>query len=120
MPEGFIDGWDLLIDKDPGRQVEVGAGHPLWIMYGSDQDQRPLFFVVSDIKPGWVQMSDAVEVQRRKRTVDGRWTLSLTLRDGRLRSEFLQLGNHLVDSTSTGTNEAHGLRLFVGAKSHWK
>ena len=120
MPEGFIDDWDRIIEADPGRQIEVGAGHPLWLMYGSDQEQRPLFFVISDTKPGWVQMSDAVEVQRRKRTVDGRWTLSLTLRDGRLRSEFLQLGNHLVDSTSTGNNEAHGLRLLIDAISHWK
>lgn len=120
MPEGFIENWDRLITQDPGRQIEVGGGHPLWLMYGSDQEQRPLFFVISDMKPGLVQMSDAVEVQRRKRSVDGRWTLSLTLREARLTSQFLQLGNHLVDSTADANNEAHGLKLLVDAISHWK
>lgn len=120
MPEGFIEAWDQLIREDPGRQVEVGGTHPLRLMYGSDQAQRPLFFLISSTKPGLVTLSDAVEVERGTRSVDGLWTLSLTLRDGRFISEFMALGNELVDSTSVGYNELHALQLLVDAIRHWK
>lgn len=120
MPEGFIEGWDRLIREEPGRQVEIGGGHPLRLMYGSDQAQRPLFFVISDVKPGLVSLSDAVAVERGVRSVDGRWTLSLTLRDSRFINEFMQVGNELIESTRTGYNEAHALQLLVEAIGHWK
>jgi hypothetical protein len=120
MPEGFVEEWERLIRLEPGRQVEVGGGHPLWLMYGSDQTQRPIFFVISNVKPGLVSLSDVVEVQRGLRSVDSRWTLSLTLRDSRFISEFIRLGNELIDSTSSGCNESHALQLLVEAVKHWK
>jgi hypothetical protein len=120
MPEGFIESWDRLLREEAGRQVEVGGGHPLRLMYGSDLARRPLFFVISDLKPGLVQLSDAVDVERGVRSIDDRWTLSLTLRDDRFISEFLQVGNDLIDSTRVGYNEAHALQLFVEALGHWK
>lgn len=120
MPEGFVENWDRLIRDEPGRQVEFGGGHPLRLMYGSDKSQRPLFFVISDLKPGLVSLSDAVAVDRGVRSVDGKWTLSLTLLDSRFTTEFMRVGNELVDSTSEGYNEAHSLQLFVEAIRHWK
>jgi len=120
MPEGFIESWERLLREEPGRQIEVGGGHPLQLMYGSDLAQRPLFFAISDLKPGLVELSDAVDVERGVRSIDDRWTLSLTLRDSRFINEFMQVGNDLIDSTRAGYSEAHALQLFVEALGHWK
>lgn len=120
MAEGFIDGWRLLVREEPGRQVEVGDGHPLRLFYGSDQGGRPIFFVISDVKPGLVTLSDAVIVDRGVRTLDDRWTLSLTLRDTRFADVFMRLGDDLVDSSRSGHNEANALQLLVRTVERWK
>jgi hypothetical protein len=119
MPEDFIDRWRELIRTEPGRQIEVG-GHPLELFYGSDRGGRPIFFVISDIKPGLVKLSDAVIVDRGVRTLDGRWTLSLTLRDNRFADVFMRLGDDLVDTSRGGHNVANALQLLVHTVERWK
>ena len=96
MRDDLIDIWRRLIQEDPGRQIELDDGHPLRLFYGSDQRGRPIFFVISDIKPGLVKLSDAVVVDRGIRKLDDRWTLSLTLRDNRFAEVFMRLGDDLV------------------------
>jgi hypothetical protein len=120
MADGFIDGWQQLVHHEPGRQIEVGGGHPLSIFYGSDQLGRPIFFAISDVKPGLVTLSEAVAVERGVRSIDGKWTLSLTLRDARFADEFMRLGDELVDSSRSGQNETHALQLMVRAVEDWK
>ncbi|WP_407687365.1 PD-(D/E)XK motif protein [Mycobacterium sp. HUMS_1102779] len=120
MSDGFIDVWRRLIREDPGRQVEVGKGHPLTLFYGSDRGGRPLFFVICESKPGLVTLSDAVIVDRGVRTLDSRWTLSITLRDNRFADAFMRLGEDLVDSSRKGRNEAHALQLLVRTVERWK
>ena len=120
MTEGFIGSWGRLIGEEPGRQIEVENNHPLRLFYGSDQLGHPLFFVISDTKPPLVRLSDAVIVERGVRQLDGRWTLSLTLRDRRFRDEFIRLGDDLVDSSRGGSNESQALQLLVRAVEEWK
>ncbi len=79
------------------------------------------FFVVSEAKPGLVTLSDAVVVDRGVRKIDGRWTLSLTLRDRRFVDAFMRLGDDLVDSSRLGgRNESHALQLLARAVEQWK
>ena len=120
MTERFIESWGRLIADEPGRQIEVGNNHPLNLFYGSDQGGRLLFFVISETKPGLVKLSDAVAIDRGIRKLDGRWTLSLTLRDRRFADEFMRLGDDLVDSSREGRNEAHALQLLSRAVEQWR
>lgn len=120
MSDAFIDEWRRLIQEEPGRQVGVQGEHPLQLFYGSDQAERPILFVISDAKPGMVSLSDAVTVERGVRQADGRWTLTLTLRDRRFVAEFMRLGDDLVSSTGAGRNEVHALRLMVDTVEHWR
>lgn len=120
MADDFVDAWRRMQIEYPGRQVEIDGGHPLRIFYGSNQLGQLIFFVISDTKPGLVSLSDAVVIERGIRTIDGRWTLSLTLRDGRFMDEFMRLGDDLVDNSRAGGNESHALQIMVRTVDEWR
>jgi hypothetical protein len=120
MTESFISRWRQILDE-PGRgKSEVNASHPLRFIFGVDQVERPLLFVITDEKPPMPDLSGVIRVDRGKRTRDGRWTLSLTLTDNRFLETYLQFASDLVLRTSDARTESEGLIRLLTAVNEWK
>lgn len=120
MRESFIERWTLLLSRPGTGQEEVDIEHPLRFVYGTDTYGDALFFVICDEKPDLMDVSDIVRVERGVRSVDGKWTLSLTLVDSRFVKVFMRLGEDLVRRSSSAATEAQALKIFGATVAEWK
>ena len=120
MIESFVASWKSLLASPGTGKKEVGTEHPLRLVYGATGHGEALFFCITAIKPGLPELSNVVRVERRVRTLDGKWTLSLTLRDARFLDVFMRLCEDLARRSEVATSESQAVNYFLAGVADWK
>lgn len=120
MTEAFIARWrEIIASLGPGK-FEVDATHPLRFIVGVNDHDEPMIFVIVTDKPPIPELSGVIEVERRQRIADQKWTLALSLTDSRFLEAYLQLAADLVNRTADAQTEAKGVTTLLGVVSEWK
>lgn len=112
--------WLSAIEQRLPRTLEVDPDLELRLVCGTDQAGQPMFCSISNLKPGIPELSDAVDVTRTQRTIDGHWVLLLTLKAAKFTDVFVQLCAHIVDRVSETSSEAQGLSAFMAGVEEWR
>jgi hypothetical protein len=120
MTEAFVQRWRKIIASPGPGKFEVDASHPLRFIAGVNDRDQPMIFVIVADKPPVPDLSGIIEVDRRQRTIDRRWTLAMSLTDQRFLEAYLQFSADLVARTSDAVNESHGLATLVKVVAEWK
>jgi hypothetical protein len=81
---------------------------------------RPYFAVIVAQKPGLPDLTSAIEVTRRQRAVDGRWTLTLELQVHALTDAFVSLVSDLATKSATAASERAALEIFLETLAEWQ
>lgn len=116
----LLTSWEKLIIEGASQQKEVQGKFPFRIMYGSDVLDRPIFFIITETKPGLIKLSSLVDVERGQRTIDHRWTLAVILKDSGFKSIFMQLAIDLIDAAEGAPSETVGMRMILDALEDWR
>lgn len=112
--------WLSAIEQRLPRTLEVDPELELRLVCGTDQAGQPMFCSISSLKPAVPELSDAVDVTRTQRSIDGHWVLLLTLKASKFTDVFVQLCAHIVDRVSETSSEAHGLAAFMASVEEWR
>ncbi|WP_459385252.1 PD-(D/E)XK motif protein [Arthrobacter humicola] len=120
MPNPIEAAWLSAIEQRLPRTLEVDPDLDLRLVCGTDQAGQPMFCSISTHKPGIPELSDAVDVTRTQRSIDGNWVLLLTLKAPRFTDVFVQLCAHIVDRVSETSSEAQGLSAFIASVEEWR
>ena len=81
---------------------------------------RPYFAVIVSQKPGLPDLTNAIEVTRRQRATDGRWTLTLELQVHALTDAFVSLVSDLATKSAAAANEREALEIFLDTLAEWQ
>ena len=120
MAETFVERWREIIASPGLGKFEVDASHPLRFIVGVNDHDEPMIFVIVDDKPPVPDLSGIIEAERRHRATDRKWTLALSLTDGRFLEAYLQFCADLVERTSHAVNEAQGVATLLRVVAEWK
>jgi hypothetical protein len=120
MSNPIETAWLSAIEQRLPRTLEVDPDLELRLVCGTDQAGQPMFCSISNLKPGIPELSDAVDVTRTQRTIDGHWVLLLTLKAAKFTDVFVQLCGHIVDRVSETSSEAQGLSAFMAGVEEWR
>lgn len=112
--------WLSAIEQRLPRTLEVDPKLALRLVCGTDQAGQPMFCSISSLKPAVPELSDAVDVTRTQRSIDGHWVLLLTLKAPKFTEVFVQLCGHIVDRVSETSSEAQGLAAFMASVEEWR
>lgn len=112
--------WDTRRSSSHVGAWEVDPSLPLRLFYGLETTGWLTFGYVATAKPGSPPLSSAVQVHRRQRDLDGKWTLSLTLTAAESEAVFRQLAEHIYARVSATSSEAEGVHAFMESVSEWK
>lgn len=99
---------------------EVDPTLPLRLFYGLEASGRLTFGYVATGRPGNLPLSSVVQVHRRQRELDDKWTLALTLTSSESELVFRQLSEHIYQRVRATSSEAQGVTAFVNSVSDWK
>lgn len=112
--------WRRLLIEQTSAKQEVDAHHPLRLLFGADDYERPVFVVMTKTKPAEPDLSsDVVETAITARS-DGYFFLHLALKDENLFDAFAQLCGDLARRSSGAETEAAALNSIYSALSEWK
>lgn len=120
MSSSIEAAWLSAIDQRLPRTLEVDPDLELRLVCGTDQAGQPMFCSISRLKPGIPELSDAVDVTRTQRNIDGHWVLLFTLKAAKFTDVFVQLCGHIVDRVSGTSSEAQGLSAFMAGVEEWR
>lgn len=120
MTETFVQRWRKIITSSGLGKFEVDASHPLRFIVGVNDKDQPMLFVIVGDKPPVPDLSGIIEVERRQRTKDHKWTLALSLTDQRFLEAYLQFSADLVGRTFGAANEAQGVATLLKVVAEWK
>lgn len=120
MAENVESRWRKLLSRGESESREVDAGSPLRMLIGVSSAGRPYFAVIVSRKPGVPDLSSAIEVTRRQRAGDGRWSLTLELQVLALTDAFISLVSELAGKTATATTEQGALELLLETLAEWQ
>jgi hypothetical protein len=112
--------WDTRRSSSHVGAWEVDPNLPLRLFYGLETTGWLTFGYVATAKPGSPPLSSAVQVHRRQRDLDGKWTLSLTLTAPDSEAVFRQLAEHIYARVSATLSEEQGVHAFMESVSEWK
>lgn len=112
--------WLSAIETKLPRTYEIDPNLELRLVCGTDQAGQPMFCSISSLKPAIPELSDAVDVTRTQRSIDGKWVLLLTLRTTKFTDVFVQLCAHIVDCVSGTGSESQGLSAFMAGVEDWR
>jgi hypothetical protein len=120
MIDSIEDRWRaLLAHGEPGSR-EVDAESRLRMLIGVSAVGRPYFTVIVSNRPGLPDLTSAIEVTRRKRTIDGRWTLTLELQVHTLTDAFISLVSDLATKSAGAESERMALDIFLDTLAEWQ
>ncbi|HEY3924649.1 MAG TPA: PD-(D/E)XK motif protein [Acidothermaceae bacterium] len=120
MTENVEDRWRALLARGEPESREVDAGSPLRMIVGVSPVGRPYFAVVVSERPGVPDVTNAIEVTRRQRASDGRWTLTLELQVLALTDPFVSLVSELAAKSAEAPSEADALTVFLQTLAEWQ
>lgn len=116
----LLTRWRELITAGEAGQREVDSSHPLRLLFGTDQNGRPLFSVMSRTRPREPDLpEDVVETVVTVRP-DGFHMLLLSLRDRQLFEVFAKLCEDLAARSHDARDELDALKEVYGALAEWK
>lgn len=112
--------WDTRRSSSHVGAWEVDPNLPLRLFYGIESTGWLTFGYVAKDKPESPPLSSAVQVHRRRRDLDGKWTLALTLVAPDSEAVFRQLTEHIYARVIATSSEEQGVRAFMESVSEWK
>lgn len=118
--EGLAKRWRSLLIEGSSAKQEVDARHPLRLLFGADDFQRPLFVVMTRIQPTEPDLSSAVVETAITVRADGYYLLLLALKDHSLFDVFVQLCGDLAQRSSGARTESTALVAVYSALAEWK
>jgi hypothetical protein len=116
----LVDEWRGLLAKGPSQHRELDPDIPIRMIYGSDEQGRPILFSITERQPPLPASAGAIEIERLRRESDGRWTLSLILDELRFFDVFVDLCLDLGRRGSVATNEALALKAVAAGIEQWR
>jgi len=120
MTDIVEERWRALLDSGEPETREVNAESPLRMLIGVSPVGRPFFAIIVSQKPGLPDLTSAVEVARRLRTSDGRWTLTLELQVQSLTDAFISLVSDLAGKSAATATEREALKTFLDTLAEWR
>lgn len=114
------DDWESRRASNHVGAWEVDPTLPLRLFYGLEASGRLTFGYVAAGKPGNLPLSSLVQVHRRQRELDDKWTLALTLTSAESELVFRQLAEHIYQRVSATSSEVQGVAAFMNSVSEWK
>ncbi len=120
MTDTVEDRWRSLLARGEPESREVDAESQLRMLIGVSPVGRPYFVVIVTQKPGLPDLTSAIEVTRRQRAVDGRWTLTLELQVNALTDAFISLVSDLATKSAAATSERAALDIFLETLAEWQ
>jgi hypothetical protein len=81
---------------------------------------RPYFVVIASQRVGLPDLPSAIEVTRRQRSADGRWTLTLELQVRALTDAFVSLLGELATKSAAVPSEEAALEVFFETLTEWR
>jgi len=117
-PEILQRQWDAIKFKDGGF-LQVDTQHPLeWYIGYQSISQRTLL-LVSDTEIDAIESSKSMAVNRRRRDVDNRWTLSIELLRNEQQDVFAILCCDVIEYSRSAANEKEALVLVISRYKQW-
>jgi len=120
MTDTVEDRWRALLARGEPELREVDAESPLRMLIGVSPVGRPYFAVIVAQKPGLPDLTSAIEVTRRQRAADGRWTLTLELQVRALTDAFISLVSDLAAKSALAASEQEALNIFLETLAEWQ
>ena len=120
MIDTVEDRWRALLARGEPELREVDAESPLRMLIGVSPVGRPYFAVIVAQKPGLPDLTSAIEVTRRQRAADGRWTLTLELQVRALTDAFISLVSDLAAKSALAASEQEALNIFLETLAEWQ
>lgn len=120
MTDTLEERWRKLLYRGEPETREVNAESPLRMVVGVSPLGRPFFAVIVSQKPGLPELASAIEVVRRQRSSDGRWTLTLELQVQSLTDAFISLVSDLATKSAAAPSERDALKIFLETLVEWQ
>lgn len=120
MTDTVENRWRALLARGEPESREVDAESPLRMLIGVSPVGRPYFAVIVAQQPGLPDLTSAVEVTRRQRAADGRWTLTLELQVRALTDAFISLVSDLAAKSAPAASEQQALKIFLETLAEWQ
>jgi hypothetical protein len=112
--------WRRLLAEGASGKQEVDAHHPLRLLFGADDYNRPVFVVMTKTKPTEPDLSSEVVETAITVRLDGNFLLHLALKDHNLFDVFAQLCEDLARRSADAGSEAGALKAVYSALAEWK
>src|SRR5690349_23066747 len=119
MIDTIEDRWRALLALAEPESREVDAESQLRMLIGVSPVGRPYFAIIVSQKPGLPDLPNSIEVTRRQRSTDGRWTLTLELQVHALTDAFISLVSDLATKSAAATSESEALDIFLDTLAEW-
>lgn len=118
--DALISRWRALIAASASAKQEVDARHPLRLLFGVDDYQRPLFAVMTHVRPHEPELSSEAVATHITHRADGLYSLLLSLNDSSLFEVFAQLCDDLASRSASATDEATAMDAIYSALAEWQ
>lgn len=112
--------WDSRREAFEAGYWELDPKTSLRMIYGLDPGGRLSFGYISREKPSVPPLSSVVKIERRQRSIDGKWTLLVTLVAEDTEAVFRQLAEHIYARVSKASTESSAVVAFMDAVNDWK
>jgi hypothetical protein len=120
MTDSVEHRWRALLARGEPELREVDAESRLRMLIGVSPVGRPYFAVIVAQQPGLPDLTSAIEVTRRQRAADGRWTLTLELQVHALTDAFISLVSDLATKSAAAASESAALEIFLETLAEWR
>lgn len=120
MIDSVESRWRALLARGEPDSREVDAESRLRMLIGVSPFGRPYFTVIVSQKPGLPDLTSAIEITRRQRATDGRWTLTLELQVHALTDAFISLVSDLATKGAVAASEREALEIFLDTLAEWR
>jgi hypothetical protein len=120
MTDTVENRWRALLARGEPESREVDAESRLRMLIGVSPVGRPYFAVIVAQQPGLPDLTSAIEVTRRQRPADGRWTLTLELQVHALTDAFISLVSDLATKSVAAASESAALEIFLETLAEWR
>lgn len=117
-PENLQKQWDSIKYKDGGF-LQIDTMHPLEWYIGYQSISQKTLLLVSDTEIDIIESSKSMAVNRRRREVDNRWTLSFELLRDEQQDVFAILCCDVIEYSRAATSEKEALTLAISRYRQW-
>ncbi|MCC3282072.1 PD-(D/E)XK motif protein [Arthrobacter caoxuetaonis] len=112
--------WVTQVERGLSGLRELDASCPTRLVYGGDPLGRLTFGFITTFKPDLPQLSEAVSVERAKRTHDSSWILILRLENAEFSDVFTSLCEDIYHEARRVDDEISGLDAAYGVLDKWR